>query len=45
MGNVVHCPLTQHEGHLLIDVEGRRYLVDTGSPWSIGPRTGAVGGA
>ena len=36
MGNVMHCPLTQHEGHLLIDVEGRRYLVDTGSPSSIG---------
>lgn len=29
-------PLTLHEGHLLINVDGRRYLVDTGSPWSIG---------
>ena len=29
-------PLTLHEGHLLIEVDGRRYLVDTGSPSSIG---------
>jgi len=29
-------PLTLHEGHLLIEVEGSRYLVDTGSPSSIG---------
>lgn len=29
-------PLTVHEGHLLIEVGGRRYLVDTGSPWSLG---------
>lgn len=29
-------PLTVHEGHVLIEVDGRRYLVDTGSPWSLG---------
>ena len=29
-------PLTPHEGHLLITVDGRRYLLDTGSPWSLG---------
>ena len=37
-------PLTVHEGHLLIDVEGRRYLVDTGSPWSIGGAPVRLGG-
>jgi hypothetical protein len=29
-------PLTVHAGHLLMEVDGRRYLVDTGSPWSLG---------
>jgi hypothetical protein len=29
-------PLIEHEGHLLIDVDGRRCLIDTGSPWSLG---------
>ena len=33
---VMKYPVTEHEGHLLVEVEGRRYLVDTGSPWSIG---------
>jgi hypothetical protein len=28
--------MTQHDGHLLVEVEGHRYLLDTGSPWSLG---------
>ena len=40
----VKYPLSQHDGHLLIEVDGRRYLVDTGSPWSLGSQPVQLGG-
>jgi hypothetical protein len=32
----VHLPLTVHEGHLIIEVGGRKALVDTGCPVTLG---------
>ena len=37
-------PLRHHHGHLLIEVDGRIYLVDTGSPWSLGSQPVQLGG-
>lgn len=36
--------LIEHEGHLLVDADGRRYLVDTGAPWSLAAVPLTLGG-
>lgn len=36
LGRAIRLPLIVHEGHLVVEVEGRRALIDTGCPETLG---------